>query len=127
VDYADYGKYLSQQRELRGLSREDVARATKIPFALIGALESGHVDRLPARVFVLHYIKAYAQVIGLSADEAVLRYEEIDKTAAAMPPPAALELQRRRRAWVTLSLLLLGVALVIYGSLVAQGKVARPF
>ena len=40
---------------------------------------------------MLNYIRAYAQVIGLAPEEAVLRYEEVDKTAKPEPPPAALE------------------------------------
>jgi cytoskeletal protein RodZ len=79
VDYADFGRYLAQQRELRGVSRADVASATKIPANLIAALETGQVERLPERVFIVNYIRAYAQVIGMESQEAVLRFEEIDK------------------------------------------------
>ncbi len=46
MDHVEFGKYLSQQRELRGLSRDDVARETKIPPTLIAALEAGQVERL---------------------------------------------------------------------------------
>ena len=28
MDHVDFGRYLSQQRELRGMSREDISRAT---------------------------------------------------------------------------------------------------
>jgi cytoskeletal protein RodZ len=79
VDYADFGRYLAQQRELRGVSRADVASATKIPANLIAALETGQVERLPERIFIVNYIRAYAQVIGMESQEAVLRFEEIDK------------------------------------------------
>jgi cytoskeletal protein RodZ len=98
VDYSDFGKFLTQQRELRGMSRDDVARSTRIPLNVIAALETGQVERLPARVFVVNYIKAYARVIGLEPDEAVLRYEEVDSTLKTTPPPAALERQRRKKA-----------------------------
>ena len=79
MDYADFGRYLAQQRELRGVSRADVASATKIPANLIAALETGQVERLPERIFIVNYIRAYAQVIGMESQEAVLRFEEIDK------------------------------------------------
>lgn len=103
MDYADFGRYLSQQRELRGLSREEVSRATRIPLALIVALEDGQVDRLPARVFVLNYIRAFARAIGLEPEEAVLRFEELDGTVKTALPPAALERARRQRAWLILA------------------------
>jgi cytoskeletal protein RodZ len=126
VDHLDFGKYLTQQRELRGMSREDISRATKIPPSLIVALEEGQVERLPARIFVLNYIRAYAHVIGLAPEEAVLRYEEVDKATPA-PTPEALERERRKRAWVGLGVMLLVVALGVYAFLVVTGKLPRPF
>ncbi|NOJ95200.1 helix-turn-helix domain-containing protein [Corallococcus coralloides] len=121
MDHVDFGKYLSQQRELRGLSREDVSRETKIPPSLVAALEAGQVERLPERVFVLNYIRAYAQVIGLSPEEAALRYEEVDRAVPA-PSPAQLEKARRKRAYVILAVLL---AVLLLGAglfLVLSGK-----
>jgi cytoskeletal protein RodZ len=126
VDHVDFGKYLTQQRELRGMSREDISRATKIPPSLIVALEEGQVERLPARIFVVNYIRAYAHVIGLAPDEAVLRYEEVDKATPA-PTPEALERERRKRAWLGLTVMLLVVALGVYAFLVVTGKLPRPF
>jgi cytoskeletal protein RodZ len=123
ADFADFGKYLTQQRELRGLSREDVSGSTRIPLALVGALEEGELDRLPARVFVKNYIRAYAEEIGLSPDEAVLRFEEIEQELSPAPEEP-LELPARRGptaaspaakagkakvAWVGIGVLLLAV------------------
>ncbi|AKF81282.1 Helix-turn-helix domain-containing protein [Myxococcus fulvus] len=125
MDHVDFGKYLSQQRELRGMSREDVARETKIPPTLIAALEAGQVERLPSRIFVVNYIKAYAQVIGLSPEEAILRYEEVDRSVPA-PSPAQLEQERRKRAYVGLSVLLVALALGLFVFLVLSGKLPSP-
>jgi cytoskeletal protein RodZ len=126
VDHVEFGKYLSQQRELRGLSLEEVSRVTKLSPSLISALEEGQFERLPPRVFVLNYIRAYATVIGLAPDEAVLRYEEVDK-ATPEPAPAVLERERRRRAWMALSVLLLVVLCVgAYVALMMAGKAPSP-
>lgn len=93
MELLDFGRYLSQQRELRGLSRGDVVAVTKIPESTIAALEAGETERLPSRTYVLKFIRAYAQVIGLEPEETVLRYEELDPSpatlafnAAALPP-----------------------------------------
>lgn len=98
-DFSDFGRYLSAQRELRGLSREHVAKATRIPPTLVAALEDGEAERLPERVFVINYVRAYAQAVGLSPDDALNRFHEIPE---AMPreelSPKELELHRRRRA-----------------------------
>ena len=96
MDYADFGRYLAQQRELRGVSRSDVANVTKIPLNLLVALEGGDVERLPERIFVLNYIRAYAQVIGMESQEAVLRFEEIDRTVRTGRDAAAANADNRR-------------------------------
>ena len=114
MDYLDFGRYLVQQRELRGLSREEVSKQTRIPIGLITALETGQVERLPGRVFVLNYIRAYAGVIGLEPEEAVLRFEEMDKTLNSIPPPQALERERRKKALIQLAALVAVVAIAGY-------------
>jgi cytoskeletal protein RodZ len=121
VDYVEFGKYLSQQRELRGLSRDEVSRVTKISPSLISALEEGQVERLPSRVFVVNYVRAYAQVIGLAPEEAVLRYEEVDK-ATPEPSPVVLERERRRRAWWILAGVLVVLGVGAYVAFVMTGK-----
>ena len=127
MDLADFGRYLAQQRELRGLSRDDVCRVTKIPMSLIGALEAGQAERLPARVFVVNYIRAYAGVIGLAPEEALLRYEELDRTERGEPPPAALERVRRKRALYTLGALLAAAGALVYVALGFAGRVPLPW
>lgn len=126
ADHLGFGRYLAQQRELRGLSREEVSRVTKISPSLIAALEEGQVERLPARVFVLNYIRAYAQVIGLSPEEALLRYQEMDQGGPAEPTPAVLERERRRKAWVGLVLLLVVLGVGAYAALVLSGTLPSP-
>lgn len=81
---AGFGRWLARERELRALSRDEVARATKLPVAVVDALESGEEARMPPRAYVVGYLRAYAGAVGLDADEVVLRYEE-----AAVATPAA--------------------------------------
>ena len=108
ADYLHFGRYLQVQRELRGLSLEEVARQTKIPPTLIGALESGQSERFPERIFVLNYIRSYAGAVGLSPDDAVNRFGEIPGSRKAEHfDPQALEVDRRARAsgamWATIA------------------------
>lgn len=110
MDHVDFGKYLAQQRELRGMSLPEVAKVTKISESLLKALESGQTERLPTRIFVLNYVRAYATAVGLDAEETVLRYEEIDKTIQTSPPPAALERVRRKKAIIQLVIIVLVLA-----------------
>ena len=92
------------------MTREDVAARTKIPSSLLQALENGEAERLPERVFVANYVRAYAEVIGLAPEETVLRFEEIYTGSSAAPTPVELERRRRSRAWRILVALGLAVA-----------------
>ncbi len=120
MDYADFGRYLAQQRELRGLSREEVSQATRIAAGMLSALEEGRIERLPGRVFVLNYIRAYACAIGLQPEDAVLRFEEVDKTVKA-PPPAALERARRKKALWTLAAVVAALGMGLYAAFATLG------
>jgi cytoskeletal protein RodZ len=81
-----FGRWLVRERELRGLGRDDVIRATKLAPPVVEALESGEGARMPPRAYVVGYLRAYAAAVGLDADEVVLRFEESAETAGA---PAA--------------------------------------
>jgi len=72
-----FGRWLLQERELRGLGRDEVARLTKLGPAIIEALESGDPGRMPPRAYVQGYLRAYAAAVGLDADDVVLRWQEV--------------------------------------------------
>lgn len=110
--FSDFGRFLQAQRELRGLSRDDVARSTRIPPTLVAALEDGQNDRFPELVFVVNHLRAYAQVLGLSADEVLNRFHEIPGTLAPTEmSPVVMEAKRRKSAWIVFAALLGLVAL----------------
>jgi len=114
--YIEFGRFLQQQRELRGLTLETVGKATKIPPTLLEALEAGHAERFPERVFVLNYIRSYAMAVGMSADDAVNRYQQIPGVPVAEHfDPAELEVVRRTRAITTLWLVLAGLSIGVLG------------
>ncbi len=86
-----FGRYLQQQRELRAMSRDEVARATRISPALLAALEEDRFADLPGEAFTIGYIRGYAEAIGLNVDEAVLRFQEAHPASpAAAAAPAGL-------------------------------------
>ncbi len=72
-----FGRWLARERELRGLGREEVTRATKLAPGVVEALESGEEGRMPPRAYVVGYLRAYAGAVGLDADQVVLRFEEV--------------------------------------------------
>lgn len=107
-DLAAFGRHLVRERELRGLSLADVARATKLPASAIEAIEAGDAARTPHRAYVIVYLRGYAAAVGLDADDVVLRYEE------AVGPPVEPHPERPRRVlWVVA----VGVAAVVAAAL----------
>ncbi len=101
-----FGRYLTRQRELRGLTREDVVRATKLSAQAVEALEADRPEALPGRAFAVGWIRSYAACIGLDPDETVLRFEE----SAGTEEPA--EARPRRRPLLVVALALLAVGAV---------------
>src|SRR5512138_2397318 len=105
-----FGRWLVQERELRGLERDEVARRSRLPSAMIDALESGDPERMPPKAYVFGYLRTYAGVVGLDADDVVLRWQEVvgpEERGAVAP-------RRRRRATATAVILtLVGVAIVV--------------
>jgi cytoskeletal protein RodZ len=103
---AAFSTWLARERELRGLSRDEVLRATRLAPAVVEALEAGEPSRLPPRAYVVGYLRAYAGAVGLDADEVVLRYEE----AAGADAAGAGRRRRRVAPWVAGAILALAAA-----------------
>lgn len=103
-----FGRHCLRQRELRGLSREEVARLTKLAPAVIEALESGDAARMPPRAYLLGYLRSYAAALGADPDELVLRWQEIE---GAGPEPVRRRRLRSGAGALALAALLAAVAL----------------
>jgi hypothetical protein len=81
-------EYLRAQRERASLSIETIARVTKIPERSLRQLEEGKFEELPADVFVRGFLRSYARVVGVNADDVVRRYA----MCGLDPAPVASEL-----------------------------------
>ncbi len=63
------GEQLRVARDQKGFSVEDVAVRLKVPARYITAIEQGDVAVLPEPMFVRGYVKAYARMVGIDAEE----------------------------------------------------------
>lgn len=70
-----FGDYLRRERELRGISLDEVAQSTKISASILENIEHGRIDSLPAIPFVKGFLRAYADYVGLDPASVVLRFE----------------------------------------------------
>lgn len=88
-----FGRYLRQERELRGVSIERISAETRISKGTLSAIEDDAYERLPGRVYMLGYLRGYSECVGLDPNEVLLRYEEsVDEREESgetktVPPP----------------------------------------
>ncbi|MFQ5716677.1 MAG: RodZ domain-containing protein [Nitrospinales bacterium] len=72
----NFGNYLKNERELRGIPLEEIADRTKIPLRFLQALEDNNFDEIPGEVFIKGFIRSYAKSIGASAEETLAAFDE---------------------------------------------------
>ncbi len=123
------GAYLREQRQRKGLSVDEVARATRVASRYLEALETDHLSSLLAPVFTRGFIRAYCQVVSVSSEEALALYDRAIGAAARTrggPPQQELgsPAERRQGGTVLVSfvlLVVLGVALFAVTLLLHSG------
>lgn len=75
-----FGENLRREREMRGVSLEEIASATKISIRFLGAIEREEFSKLPGGIFSRSFVRSYARYLGLDEDRVVTEYQ-----AAARP------------------------------------------
>jgi cytoskeleton protein RodZ len=69
-----FGEHLKREREMRGVSLEEISAATRIAPRFLVALENEQWDQLPGGVFNRGFIRAVARFLGLDEDNLVSEY-----------------------------------------------------
>ncbi len=130
IESGHVGEALKAARESIGISVDDIAQATRVRAAHIAALEGFDLDSLPARPFIIGYVRAYARALGLDAEMVVARFRsEMPKADTDLRAPTGLWEARRRFGWIAGILALILVAVVGWNFVVhAKGaSTARAF
>lgn len=118
------GQYLREQREAKGMSLEEVARATRVPMSSVERLEADQFDELPGEVFVRGFLKSYARAVGLDLDEVLARYTTNRRVAWVTPLPIASPTRpaRSRRYGVAIAFVLLLILFTLALSIVLKPR-----
>lgn len=103
---ANFGEWLKQAREARGLTIEAITQQTRIPRRHIDALEHGVLGLLPD-FYERAEVRAFARAVGVDEQMAIERFNAV---AAPPPQPAAEPFQRTGR--LSMATALLAVAFV---------------
>jgi cytoskeletal protein RodZ len=106
------------------MSVGEVSRATRIPIPAIERIEDDHFDDLPGEVFVRGFLKAYAIVVGLSADDVLSRYTAARRIVSVEPLPMATPVSGSgtRRFGVAIAFVLLLVLFTLALSIVLRPR-----
>ncbi len=90
-----FGDRLRREREMRGVSLDDIAAATKIGTRSLRALEDEQFEQLPGGIFNKGFVRAYAKFLGLNAEQAVADY--LDAAGESSPDPHLIAEQNSLR------------------------------
>jgi cytoskeletal protein RodZ len=69
-----FGEHLKREREMRGVSLEEISAATRISTRFLAAMENDQWDQLPGGVFNRGFIRSIARYLGLDEDSLVAEY-----------------------------------------------------
>lgn len=125
------GERFREAREARGISITEASTATRILPRYLQAIEAGDVAGLPGDVYARGFVRNYAQLLGLPAEEMVALYrkERGEPTAPIKIVPAAVPPRTRSclipSFFVTFFTVLLLLA-AFYVVLSASGMLATP-
>ena len=68
IPMAGYGEYLRREREMRGVSLEEISTATKISIRFLQAIENEELSKLPGGIFTRSFVRTYARYLGLDEE-----------------------------------------------------------
>lgn len=126
---------LTAARTERGMSAQELSSKTHIPLKYVAALESGSFALLPqAKAYRLAYVRQYAGLVGLHADQCAQQFEHeggIDTAARIHPhqsiklfPFSSIALFARNATFVGLALFFAGYLLWQIQSVVKPPQLA---
>jgi len=111
-----FGQRLQREREMRGITLEEIATSTKIGTRSLRALEEEDFDQLPGGIFNKGFVRAYAKYLGIDEEQAVADYlsaagegEQPLPSAAANPQPEIATVGERSGGtnWLAMALIVL--------------------
>jgi len=120
-----FGENLRREREMRGVTLQEISAATKISVRFLKSIENEEFSRLPGGIFSRSFVRAYARYLGLDEDPLLEEYQQAANSKADVdltqlsPPRAFSRPQRpsRHALWavvVAVGLLALGFTLWRY-------------
>jgi cytoskeletal protein RodZ len=114
-----FGEHLRREREMRGVSLEEIAGATRISTRFLDALEKEAWDRLPGGVFNRGFVRTVARFLGLEEESLLAEYALATRPPgdhAILSEPSPQPSAPRRTPWIALGMVSLLLALAGAGA-----------
>ncbi len=110
-----FGERMQREREMRGITLEEIAESTKIGTRSLRALEGENFDKLPGGIFNKGFVRAYAKYLGIDEEQAVTDFMAAYGDHQQQPPlPAPPEPKLEEESPpASLNLLAVGGAVVV--------------
>ena len=74
MDTGTFGESLKRERELRGVTLDEISAATRIPKRFLQAIEHEQWKELPGGVFNRGFVRAVARYLGLDEEKTAAEY-----------------------------------------------------
>src|ERR1700674_466282 len=109
-----FGESLKRERELRGVTLEEISTATRIATRFLEAIENEQWERLPGGVFNRGFVRAVARYLGLDEEDILAEYGQAAGERSNIPvwtgspPPVAPE--QPWLAWILAGIMVLAMA-----------------
>lgn len=85
-----FGASLRRERELRGVSLQEIAASTKIGVSMLKAIEEDRFDKLPQGLFVRGFVREYARFLALD-EQKILTELSFHASQAPVAEPVSRE------------------------------------
>jgi cytoskeleton protein RodZ len=103
-----FGERLKREREMRGVSLDEVSVATRIKLPYLAALENEQWSQLPGGVFNRGFIRTIARFLGMDEESILNEYALATKDLQVAPTQVRLDnIESTDRRWMAVGALIL--------------------
>jgi cytoskeletal protein RodZ len=123
------GETLRRERLNRRLTLDQISHELRIAVRFLEAIEAEEFDKLPGAIFAKSFVRQYARVLELDADDLAAEVQRIidppAETEFPLAPPANIETQNREKAagvlgfqgqWVTTAVIVSAAVLIVFAA-----------
>ena len=121
-----FGEHLRREREMRGVSLDEISAATRISTRFLEAIEKDQWDLLPGGVFNRGFIRSIARFLGLDEDSLVAEYA-LGTASDAHLHDAAQRSRQMPRNWRPAAVAVVTIALLIAGGVFGYHRYGSGF